>query len=187
MPTPQGSFYVFNDIFRLNYAWSQNGHSKSNVVIMSRIKPLSWYLFISRHFKWRLGFLVGFVYCYIVPKVMDCYIVVGLIGKGTLLDYCLKKLVLEISKHSTENWVQNSWFNVSDLAFNNFRLLLIKYPWWPGGGGLGLVGLLPMRSQVRIRSGANNSLGPSDLGEAHEWPVVHLRGFPCRGPVHPRD
>uniref|UniRef100_A0A6N2MD65 Uncharacterized protein n=1 Tax=Salix viminalis TaxID=40686 RepID=A0A6N2MD65_SALVM len=31
-----------------------------------------------------------------------------------------------------------------------------------------------MRSQVRIRSGANNSLGPSDLGEALNLTVVHL-------------
>uniref|UniRef100_A0A6N2L236 Uncharacterized protein n=1 Tax=Salix viminalis TaxID=40686 RepID=A0A6N2L236_SALVM len=45
---------------------------------------------------------------------------------------------------------------------------------WPGGGGLGLVGVLPIRSQVRIRSGANNSLGPSDLGKALDLTVVHL-------------
>uniref|UniRef100_A0A6N2KUD8 Uncharacterized protein n=1 Tax=Salix viminalis TaxID=40686 RepID=A0A6N2KUD8_SALVM len=42
--------------------------------------------------------------------------------------------------------------------------------------------MLPKRSQVRIRSGANNSLGSSDLGEAHELTVVHLRKTPCRGP-----
>ena len=29
IPTPQGSFYVFNDIFRLNYAWRQDNHSNS--------------------------------------------------------------------------------------------------------------------------------------------------------------
>uniref|UniRef100_A0A6N2KT96 Uncharacterized protein n=1 Tax=Salix viminalis TaxID=40686 RepID=A0A6N2KT96_SALVM len=31
-----------------------------------------------------------------------------------------------------------------------------------------------MRSQIRIRSGANNSLGPLDLGEALDLTVVHL-------------
>uniref|UniRef100_A0A6N2K1A0 Uncharacterized protein n=1 Tax=Salix viminalis TaxID=40686 RepID=A0A6N2K1A0_SALVM len=45
---------------------------------------------------------------------------------------------------------------------------------WPGGGGLGLMGVLPMRSQVRIRSGANNFLGSSDLDEALDLTVVHL-------------
>jgi hypothetical protein len=24
LPTPQGSFYIFNDIFRLNYAWKKS-------------------------------------------------------------------------------------------------------------------------------------------------------------------
>uniref|UniRef100_A0A6N2KNP9 Integrase catalytic domain-containing protein n=1 Tax=Salix viminalis TaxID=40686 RepID=A0A6N2KNP9_SALVM len=68
-------------------------------------------------------------------------------------------------------------------AFKKKLMQLIKAGWitfdenpggWPGGGGLGLVGVLPMRSQVRIRSGANNSLGPSDLGEALDLTVVHL-------------
>uniref|UniRef100_A0A6N2N3K3 Uncharacterized protein n=1 Tax=Salix viminalis TaxID=40686 RepID=A0A6N2N3K3_SALVM len=48
------------------------------------------------------------------------------------------------------------------------------YGGWPGGGGLGIVGVLPMRSQVRIRSGANNSLGLSDLDETLDLTVVHL-------------
>uniref|UniRef100_A0A6N2K7A2 Uncharacterized protein n=1 Tax=Salix viminalis TaxID=40686 RepID=A0A6N2K7A2_SALVM len=36
------------------------------------------------------------------------------------------------------------------------------------------MGVLLMRFQVRIRSGANNSLGPSDLGETLNLTVMHL-------------
>uniref|UniRef100_A0A6N2JXQ0 Uncharacterized protein n=1 Tax=Salix viminalis TaxID=40686 RepID=A0A6N2JXQ0_SALVM len=57
---------------------------------------------------------------------------------------------------------------------------------WPGGGGLGLVGVLPMRSQVRIRSGANNSLGPLDLGEALNLTWCTCGEHACRALVHPR-
>uniref|UniRef100_A0A6N2N833 Uncharacterized protein n=1 Tax=Salix viminalis TaxID=40686 RepID=A0A6N2N833_SALVM len=67
------------------------------------------------------------------------------------------------------------------MQVKNFKtkccLDLVGLAWrwgWPGGGGLGLVGVLPMRSQVRIRSGANNSLEPSDLDKALDLTVVHL-------------
>uniref|UniRef100_A0A6N2L0C4 Uncharacterized protein n=1 Tax=Salix viminalis TaxID=40686 RepID=A0A6N2L0C4_SALVM len=49
------------------------------------------------------------------------------------------------------------------------KLRGLAWRWRPG-----LVGVLPMRSQVRIRSGANNSLGSSDLSEALDLTVVHL-------------
>uniref|UniRef100_A0A6N2LIV2 Uncharacterized protein n=1 Tax=Salix viminalis TaxID=40686 RepID=A0A6N2LIV2_SALVM len=61
-----------------------------------------------------------------------------------------------------------------DLSFAQGTVTNLNPRGWPGGGGLGLVGVLPMRSQVRIRSGANNSLEPSDLGEALDLTVVYL-------------
>lgn len=38
MPTPQGSFYVFNDIFRLNYAW--------------RVEIVSWFVLTEMSKNW---------------------------------------------------------------------------------------------------------------------------------------
>lgn len=61
IPTPQGSFYVLNDIFRLNYAWRQDNHSNSTNG--SRMQPecprlyVCLSLFNYRHIKWKEGFL----------------------------------------------------------------------------------------------------------------------------------
>ena len=58
---------------------------------------------------------------------------------------------------------------------------------WPNGGGLGTCGGYSSQVLSSKPEGVINFLEPSDLGEAHESTVVHLRETPCRGPVHPRD
>lgn len=68
MPTPQGSFYVLNDIFRLNYAWRKEYQSvthkgrSSNVARSPGLNSVWLCFFRSRTFEWELGiFFLGWL------------------------------------------------------------------------------------------------------------------------------
>ena len=56
----------------------------------------------------------------------------------------------------------------------------------PSGEGLGLEGLLPLRSKVQHLLGANNSLGPHPLVKSQRLTLIRVEKFPrvwCTDPV----
>lgn len=102
MPTPQGSFYVLNDIFRLNYAWTQHGLLVHKKYLLLGCQDYTIHMIAT---VWCLNFKLHLVFFFFgrlrlsscsvlrLLKNMDSFMVIGWSENRSSVYSCIKSLI----------------------------------------------------------------------------------------------